>query len=574
MEFKLLQIKDFKGITELELDFSSGINTIIGANASGKTSILDALFWVLFGKTSDDRTKCSFIPLDENGVEIPGSAPEVSLTITRSSTDTVLTRAYKDARYVQSIDGAPYPARRFDVWVSDNISDADTFKMLINPTFISESLNASAQRELFLSYFEMPNRDDIFAEMKKDKNVKISNTFRELINKHSVEHVVAASTAKIKELEKLIDVDNGRLSVFQETLKEFNCDMTKAELQLKIQRLEIEVGEYQKLLDENRAKDSAIEKMKNNILFAEDKIIHFNERAKERINSLIREKTEESARLAIEIAKQREEYLEKAKALKVDTKCPTCGQAIPGERIHHSETQRKARLKKIEESGLILKDKVDKLTDEIEALSTKKSLPELDAELTALKRDLASSKKSLKGLPKPKQLPPMPDIVTEISGLKAKLQGYDSFEKAKTTVSDIVKIQRLRALEAEENREIVATCKVFENTRADIIVSKVNNEFTNIKISLVEKLKNGSLRDTFSISLGGVPYSELNSAGKLEAGIELTDYIASKKGLSFPMVIDNFERYTDVILPSSKQIIACKAVKGRKLKIERSENNG
>ncbi|HCB4303611.1 TPA: AAA family ATPase, partial [Listeria monocytogenes] len=41
-----LQLENFKGVKELEIDFQDN-TSIYGANASGKTTILDAFTWLL-----------------------------------------------------------------------------------------------------------------------------------------------------------------------------------------------------------------------------------------------------------------------------------------------------------------------------------------------------------------------------------------------------------------------------------------------------------------------------------------------------------------------------------------------
>jgi predicted ATP-dependent endonuclease of OLD family len=48
MKIKHLQIKDFRGIDELSLDFGSdNINVIIGVNGVGKSTIIDCLCLLL-----------------------------------------------------------------------------------------------------------------------------------------------------------------------------------------------------------------------------------------------------------------------------------------------------------------------------------------------------------------------------------------------------------------------------------------------------------------------------------------------------------------------------------------------
>lgn len=43
MYLKTFRIKNFRGIRETKLNFSPGINILIGENNAGKTSVLDAL---------------------------------------------------------------------------------------------------------------------------------------------------------------------------------------------------------------------------------------------------------------------------------------------------------------------------------------------------------------------------------------------------------------------------------------------------------------------------------------------------------------------------------------------------
>ena len=52
IKIKRLVLENFKCHKSLRLDFEGGNASIYGDNASGKTSIYDALTWLLFGKDS------------------------------------------------------------------------------------------------------------------------------------------------------------------------------------------------------------------------------------------------------------------------------------------------------------------------------------------------------------------------------------------------------------------------------------------------------------------------------------------------------------------------------------------
>ena len=46
-----LSLVNFKNYTEAQLNFSSGVNCITGTNGSGKTNIIDAVYYLSFTKS-------------------------------------------------------------------------------------------------------------------------------------------------------------------------------------------------------------------------------------------------------------------------------------------------------------------------------------------------------------------------------------------------------------------------------------------------------------------------------------------------------------------------------------------
>ena len=66
---KKLAIQNFKGCRERVVDFGNKTN-IFGANASGKTTIMDAFCWLMFNKDSTGSEKFNIRPLDKDGKTI------------------------------------------------------------------------------------------------------------------------------------------------------------------------------------------------------------------------------------------------------------------------------------------------------------------------------------------------------------------------------------------------------------------------------------------------------------------------------------------------------------------------
>ena len=64
-----MRITNFKGQRYLEVDFDPNVTYIIGGNETGKTTIMDAFIWTMFGKDSLGRSDFNIKTLDsENHV--------------------------------------------------------------------------------------------------------------------------------------------------------------------------------------------------------------------------------------------------------------------------------------------------------------------------------------------------------------------------------------------------------------------------------------------------------------------------------------------------------------------------
>ncbi len=69
-KIKSLHLENFKGVKSDTYQFDGKNVSVMGANATGKTTIADSLWWLLFNKDSQGNEKFSIRPLDENGKQI------------------------------------------------------------------------------------------------------------------------------------------------------------------------------------------------------------------------------------------------------------------------------------------------------------------------------------------------------------------------------------------------------------------------------------------------------------------------------------------------------------------------
>lgn len=116
ISLKSIEIKNFKGISDFSTTFSDRVE-IYGRNGLGKTSILDAFLWCLFGKDSTGASSFSIKPLNEDG--------------------TIKDHHDVDVMCVLSIDGVEKSFRR--KWVEKRSKKGDEFKGNEGVYFVNEA---------------------------------------------------------------------------------------------------------------------------------------------------------------------------------------------------------------------------------------------------------------------------------------------------------------------------------------------------------------------------------------------------------------------------------------------------
>lgn len=162
IKLKSLTFLNFKGVKSNHIEFNDE-TTITGDNATGKTTIFDALTWLLFGKDSTDRKDFEIKTLDENGVAIEKLDHEITgelivdgtlVTLKRSLREKwVKKRGFETTEFtgnetVYFYDEVPMQQKEFQARV-DAILNENIFKLITSPTAFN-SLTWQKRREALI----------------------------------------------------------------------------------------------------------------------------------------------------------------------------------------------------------------------------------------------------------------------------------------------------------------------------------------------------------------------------------------------------------------------------------------
>ena len=180
IKIKRLALENFKCHKSLRLDFEGGNASIYGDNASGKTSVYDALTWLLFGKDSqgNGEKNIEIKPLDANGeVKDHLAVTAVEAVLYVNGEEVTLRRTYKEvwttkrgssqATYDGNtseyyVDGVPCKRNAFQDKVNELV-DEDTFRMLTSVSHFANGISWQERRAVLFKVAGVMDDEQILA---------------------------------------------------------------------------------------------------------------------------------------------------------------------------------------------------------------------------------------------------------------------------------------------------------------------------------------------------------------------------------------------------------------------------
>lgn len=141
-----------------------------------------------------------------------------------------------------------------------------------------------------------------------------------------------------------------------------------------------------------------------------------------------------------------------------------------------------------------------------------------------------------------------------IQELYKRLAKRDQIERAKKEIEELEekRIQNNQAKADLEKWEF--TVMSFQKDKDAKLIEKINSMFEVVSFSFVTEQLNGGEKLTCVCTVNGTPYPDVNTAGKVNAGLDIINAICRYKGVSAPIFIDNSESVNKII-PTVSQVI-------------------
>lgn len=173
IELKSLDLVHFKCFPKLHLDFHEGVNSLFGANAAGKTSVYDALTWLLFDKDSAGHSRPAIKPTGAPA----GTMPEVTAILEVDGEPIKLRKVLREKwekprgssieRYAGDtrdyyIDDVPLTENEYKRRIAELI-DERQFKLLTDVWAVTKGMHWKDRRTLLAEICGLPEDKQLLA---------------------------------------------------------------------------------------------------------------------------------------------------------------------------------------------------------------------------------------------------------------------------------------------------------------------------------------------------------------------------------------------------------------------------
>ena len=511
------------------------------------------------------------------------------------------------------IDGIKVKPIDFSVKVT-SICSENIFKTITSPYFFTAKKWEEQRKDLLNMVkdiaIEYPENFKTIIDKLSEKGISIDDAKKNVQQvKKSLNAKIATIPAKIEEVqgqlkeyekynfddeekelhdaeEKLKTLEAQSAGIInKEAVEEINSlERQRSDISYKINLVFNELKT--KKLEECNAIANKNKQIEYQISSNEDKIIHLETEIKQD-ERIIAQQSELKSRL---IANWKEH---KAAVFELDTdalKCPTCGREYDFDKIEEIKENALAHFNKVKAEGLrqieeagseankIIADTqtlVENSKKEIEELKAEnirlkeqfipneswngiveddERIKELNDKMSALTSQIEEKKKALEDI-KPVDTTAERQRLQDQIKFESTILGYKEISlKLKSRIADLeIELREKSQMMAEvEGKEFQLS--EISKFRINALEDAINSKFDLVKFKLFKQQINGEVIECCEAMVNGVPYSDVNTAGKINAGLDIIKTICAENQTYAPIFIDNAEAINEILPTCSQQI--------------------
>lgn len=298
----------------------------------------------------------------------------------------------------------------------------------------------------------------------------------------------------------------------------------------------------------------------------------------------------------------------------VACECPTCNQTLPEEQIEAAKKkaeenfnkEKSLKLEEIQKAGEGLKNdieslkeknaalyrkndelekeimrtenKINKLTEELGELENNKSekvdnpkLIENQKRKEELKEEIAILEKSVMDSAREYENK-VNELELKRNHLVSDLAAFQGMDKQLERIAELEEQERSLSIELENVERELYLIEEFTTKKVKLLEKKINDKFEVTKFRLFKEKVSGGYEETCVALSNGVPFnSGLNSAKRVNVGLDIINTLQEYYGIVAPIFIDNAESVTELIDTDAQIIRMVVSKEDKALKINTDE---
>jgi len=653
IQIKEITLTNFKGLRNEKISFEKNTD-IFGANGTGKTTIMDAFLWMMFGKDSTDRKDFEIKTLDKFNVAIPKIEHEVSAVIFVDGIEIIISRILKEnwvkkrgsevTEFAGNVteyywNSLPMQQKEFQMRVSE-ILEETIFKMITNPLAFN-AMKWQDRRNILVAMApvteeELADGNEAFQNLLNDaKAYKSVEEYKKMITasiKKAKDDIKAIPTRidevskskpetfdfvnlgisldmKQKELSKIDDEITDSSKAFDGKLQAINEKKTKVNT-LKFEIETIQTNTKTEIENSLKPDTSALDNLKRNLETKKGELTSYVNG----VNTLIVKEESINDQVKIidsKLATLRNNWAaENAKELNFndeDFHCPTCKREFEAgdvegkkaEMLANFKTNKVNALANINTSGANLNSEKTALQAEAKGLEERidngrKSVETLKTEIKTLEGNVETEAakttatatidkdsliresliKNTDYMAKTKEYETLVTIaiedvptadnselkakraalVQEIDTIKSRLRNEEQIKAVDKRIADLEKEESELAQQIANVEKTQFLIERFNKLKIDTLEAKINEKFKFVNFRMFETQINGGEVECCDALIDGVPFSDANTASKINAGLDIINTLCEFYQVTAPIFIDNRESIIKVIEIESQLI--------------------
>ena len=524
------------------------------------------------------------------------------------------------------IDEVPIKKKYYEEKINSIIPE-NLFKLITDPLFFNNQMSWKERRELLIHISGSTITDEqilssnsefsilkdnlegrtiedyskvLYAKIKELNNerekipVRIDELTKTLITEHNIDY---------EELEKQKSVLNDELKTIETEMMDIQArakeNIKKAD-QLGIVKNELNNLKFRLEVEHNNKYSQDMMNLQNEKVLVENKLRN----NREEYENCIQKIEQDTSRKTV-LYQKWDEVNKLTLEFDPDTFiCPTCKRVLEAEQIEEKKKEMELNFdnhKKMEKDainteGQTINVRVQENTIKKEQLQTE--IKQLEERLNKICTELENAEKQKSGIEdfdvtslpeyqeKLKEVEKLQEFVnqmvtddtTEIQNKKSniieninnidkQLNERNVQEKTKARIEELEKQEEEIAQKVQELESQQFQIEEFTKTKVELLENAINSNFEIVNFRLFKTQINGGLEECCDTLVNGVPYSDVNNAHKIIAGLDIIKTLTKFHNRTAPIFIDNRESIND-LCPIDTQVIGLVVTDDATLRME------